>query len=131
MNEQPPGRGDKEENLKKYAFLVLAVSVLVVGCPGSGSKESGIGDDGDVVAKVGEKAIYEKQVEQFLGNLPPQVSSRYGSERIRREIVDGFVSMEMLAGEARRRGIDKREDVKLRLEMLIDQTLAREIEEEL
>jgi hypothetical protein len=78
MNEQPPGRGDKEENLKKYAFLVLAVSVLVVGCPGSGSKESGIGDDGDVVAKVGEKAIYEKQVEQFLGNLPPQVSSRYG-----------------------------------------------------
>jgi len=131
MNEQPPGRGDKEENLKKYAFLLLAVSVLVVGCPGSGSKESGTGDDGDVVAKVGEKAIYDKQVEQFLGNLPPQVSSRYGSERIRREIVEGFVSMEMLAGEARRRGIDKREDVKLRLEMLIDQTLAREIEEEL
>ena len=117
--------------MKKWAFLLLTVCILMVGCSESGTKGTGTGDDGNVVAKVGDKAIYEAQVEQFLGNLPPQVSSRYGSDRIRREIVDGFVSMEMMAWEARRRGIDKREDVKLRIEMLVDQTLAREIEEEL
>lgn len=103
----------------------------MVGCSKSGTEVPGIGGDKDVVARVGDKVIYGKQVEQFIKNLPPQVSGRYGSERIRREIVDGFVSMEMLASEARRRGIDKREDMKLRLEMLVDQALAREVEEEL
>ncbi len=128
---RPQAIGGKEENLKKCASCLLAVFILMVGCSESGVSVPGTGGGKDVVAKVGDKAIYDKQVEQFLGNLPPQVSSRYGPERIRREIVDGFVSMEMLAWEARRRGIDKREDVKLRLEMLADQTLAREIEEEL
>jgi len=131
INETPPLNGDKEERLKKCAIMVLAAFVLMVGCSESGTKVSGTGDEKDVVARVGDKAIYGNQVEKFLENLPPQVSSRYGPERIRREIVDGFVSMEMLASEARRRGIDKREDVKLRIEMLIDQTLAREVEEEL
>ncbi len=77
--------------MKKFAFMVLAAFVLVVGCSESGTKVPGTGDEKGVVAKVGDKAIYDKQVEKFLENLPPQVSSRYGPERIRREIVDGFV----------------------------------------
>lgn len=117
--------------MKKFGICLIAVLIMVVGCSESGTPVPGAGVGKNVVAKVGDKAIYDSQVEQFLGNLPPQVSSRYGAERIRREIVDGFVSMELLAWEARRRGIDKREDLKLKIDMLVDQTLAREIEEEL
>jgi peptidyl-prolyl cis-trans isomerase C len=84
-----------------------------------------------MVARVGDKIISGKQIDKFLENLPPQVSARYGAARIRREIADGFVSMEMLAWEARKRGIDKREDVKLKMDLIVDQSLARELEEDI
>ncbi len=117
--------------MKKFGLLFLAVLFMVVGCS-EAQKGAGVsGKDGDMVAKVGDKTISGKQIDQFLENLPPQVSSRYGAARIRREIAEGFVSMEILAWEARQRGIDKREDVKLRMEMMADQALARELEEEI
>lgn len=129
--KHPRTHGDKEEALKKWSLTVLAAVFMMVGCSESGTKAPAVGSDADVVARVGDKVISDSQVEQFLGNLPPQVSGRYGSDRIRREIVDGFISMELLAWEARRRGIDKRDDVKIKLDMLVDQALAREIEDEL
>jgi peptidyl-prolyl cis-trans isomerase C len=125
---------DKEETLKKSGLvmvLMAAVALMLAGCSESGKGGIGKGDDSDIVATVGDKVIHGKQIEQFLENLPPQVSSRYAPERIRKEIGEGLVSIEMLAWEARRRGIDKRDDVKLKIDMLTDQALAREIEEEL
>jgi peptidyl-prolyl cis-trans isomerase C len=122
--------------LKKFTSLVFVIFIMISGCskfeqalPGksSGTKL----DDSHVVAKVGDDVVYDQQIEQFLGQLPPQVRSRYGAREIRKEIADGFVSMKMLAWEARRRGIDKREDIQLKIAMLTDQALAREIEEEL
>jgi len=122
--------------LKKFTSLVFVIFIMISGCskfeqalPGKGSGAKL--DDSHVVAKVGDDVVYDQQIEQFLGQLPPQVRSRYGAREIRKEIADGFVSMKMLAWEARRRGIDKREDIQLKIAMLTDQALAREIEEEL
>lgn len=117
--------------MKKYSVLFFSVFLLMVGCSDAGKGVLGLGKDKDMVAKIGDKVITGDQIEQYLKGLPPQVSARYGAAQIRREIAEGFVSMEMLAWEARRRGIDKRDDVKQRIDMLIDQALAREIEEEL
>jgi parvulin-like peptidyl-prolyl isomerase len=39
--------------------------------------------------------------------------------------------MEMLAWEAHKRGIDKREDVRLKMDLVVDQSLARELEEDI
>jgi len=117
--------------LKKFASLILVVLFMMVGCSGSDKGVSALGKDSTMVAQVGDKVITGKQIDKFLENLPPQVSSRYGAARIRREIADGFVSMEMLAWEARKRGIDKREDVKLKMELIVDQSLARELEEDI
>jgi peptidyl-prolyl cis-trans isomerase C len=111
--------------------LILVVLFMMVGCSGSDKGVSALGKDSTMVARVGDKVITGKQIDKFLENLPPQVSSRYGAARIRREIADGFVSMEMLAWEARKRGIDKREDVKLKMELIVDQSLARELEEDI
>jgi len=116
--------------LKKFGSLMLVVLFMMVGCSGS-DKGAASGKDGDMVARVGDKIISGKQIDKFLENLPPQVSARYGAARIRREIADGFVSMEMLAWEARKRGIDKREDVKLKMDLIVDQSLARELEEDI
>jgi len=117
--------------LKRFCLLSLVVLFMMVGCSDSGKGLVGSGKDGEVVAKVGDKTISSKQIDKFVENLPPQVSARYGASRIRREIADGFVSMEMLAWEARQRGIDKRDDVKLRMQLMADQALARELEEEI
>ncbi len=116
--------------MKKFGSLILVVLFMMVGCSGS-EKGAVSGKDGDMVARVGDKVISGKQIDKFLENLPPQVSARYGAARIRREIADGFVSMEMLAWEARKRGIDKREDVKLKMDLIVDQSLARELEEDI
>ena len=115
--------------MKKFASLILVVLFMMVGC--SGSDKGALGKDSTMVARVGDKVISGKQIDKFLENLPPQVSSRYGAARIRREIADGFVNMEMLAWEAHKRGIDKREDVKLKMELVVDQSLARELEEDI
>jgi peptidyl-prolyl cis-trans isomerase C len=117
--------------LKKFGSLFLVVLFMMVGCSGSDKGAGASGKDGDMVARVGDRIISGKQIDKFLENLPPQVSSRYGAARIRREIADGFVNMEMMAWEARKRGIDKREDVKLKMDLIVDQSLARELEEDL
>jgi parvulin-like peptidyl-prolyl isomerase len=117
--------------LKKFGSLILVVLFMMVGCSGSDKGVSALGKDSTMVARVGDKVISSKQIDKFLENLPPQVSSRYGAARIRREIADGFISMETLAWEARKRGIDKREDVKLKMELIVDQSLARELEEDI
>lgn len=117
--------------MKKFGSLILVVLFMMVGCSGSDKGVSALGKDSTMVARVGDKVISSKQIDKFLENLPPQVSSRYGAARIRREIADGFISMETLAWEARKRGIDKREDVKLKMELIVDQSLARELEEDI
>src|SRR5512137_2478933 len=109
-------------------MLISGCSKIEQALPGKGT---GAKLDGKVVAKVGDDVIYDRQIEQFLGQLPPQVSEHYSAREIRKEIAEGLVSMKMLAWEARRRGIDKREDMQLKIAMLADQALAREIEEEL
>jgi parvulin-like peptidyl-prolyl isomerase len=133
---------DKEAHLKRFIPLAFIVFFLVFGCSKSEDGKGFLGSlglkgpgtrlsDSHVVAKVGEDTISDQQIEQFIGQLPPQVSARYSPREIRKEIAEGFVSMKMLAWEARRRGIDKREDIKLKMSILADQALAREIEEEL
>lgn len=130
---------DKEDHLKRCIPAAFMVLLLIFGCSKSedgkgifGGKGSSAKSDGSqVVAKVGDDVIYARQIEQFLGQLPPQVSARYGALEIRKEIAEGFVSMKMLSWEARRRGVDKREDIQLKIATLTDQILAREIEEEL
>lgn len=116
--------------MKRIACLIVVAFVVTAACSKSGT-ESASGKGGDVVVKVGDKTITAKQIDKFLEAMPPQMRSRYTPDRIRQDIIDGFVSMELLAQEARRRGIDKREDVKLRMELMQDQILAREVEQEL
>lgn len=122
--------------MKRSVAIMLFIAVFVLGCSKSdGGFLGGLGTKGkpkgQVVARVGDDVITDQQIEQFIKQLPPQVSTHYSPREIRKEIAEGFLSMKMLAWEAKRRGLDKREDVQLRIATLQDQALAREIEEEL
>lgn len=111
-----------------FVLSLVAVAALVYSCSRQGA---GPVDEKDVVARVGDKVITAAQIDQFLENIPPQMAGKVNTDKIRREIAEGFVKAEIMAIEARRRGLDKREDVKLKIDMLASQALARELEKEL
>jgi peptidyl-prolyl cis-trans isomerase C len=119
----------KEETLKKLLIiLMVVVCVGFVGCSkfGGGSKGGPLGSD--VVAQVGSEKITAADIEEIISHIPPQYRSRYSSQQGRREIVDGLVQIKMLAYEAKNRGLDKKESVRMKIAYLTDQTLAKELE---
>ncbi len=128
--------------MKKIAGLLFLVFVFLYGCGnGSGNPApegtlSAAGNEegsatGEIIAQVGDERITQADIDQILTQIPAQYRARYATAEGRRELVDALVSMKMLAWEARRRGVDKRPDVRLKLDYLTEQTLARELEEEL
>jgi len=128
--------------LKKIVMVVLFLCVGLTCCTKEGEKEvirdtpvnnESVGDmDGtDIIARVGDEQITSGDVEMILSQIPAQYRPRYSTLQGRRELVDAIVSMKMLAWEADRRGISEKPDVKIKLDYMIDQTLARALEEEL
>lgn len=120
--------------MKKVLVIVMVAACVmyVAGC----SKITG-GDKGkaslksDVVAQVGDDKITAQDIEEILSHIPKQYQARYSSAEGRKEIVDGLVSIKTLAWEARKRGIDKQDGVRMKISYLTDQTLAKELENEL
>ncbi len=133
-NVRETDSGVREDTLKKILFviMVLVCVMFVAGC----SKFTG-GDKGkaalksDVVAQVGDDKITAQDIEEILTHIPMQYRTRYSSAEGRREIVDGLVNIKTLAWEARKRGIDKQNSVRMKISYLTDQTLAKELENEL
>ncbi len=126
-------------------FVVVAITAMLffIGCSNDqeakslsffkGSDKATVTQkiDGEILAKVGDEVILEKDIDMLLSKVPQQYRMRYSSADAKKEIVQRLVDVKMLAWEARRRGIDKRPDVKTRFEYLIDQMLAKELEEEI
>jgi peptidyl-prolyl cis-trans isomerase C len=64
-----------------------------------------------VVARVGESTITVGDVEDELNKLHPSVRARFMSPERRKEFVKNLVRFDVLAREARRRGLDKDPEV--------------------
>jgi len=133
---------EKEGVLKKIVMVMLLVCVGLTSCTRDGNEDvtgdtsvnkgnTPVKDQADSIARVGDEQITTGDVEQILSQIPPQYRSRYGTPDGRRELIDAIVGMKMLAWEARRRGIPQQPQVKIKLDYMIDQTLARALEEEL
>jgi peptidyl-prolyl cis-trans isomerase C len=119
----------REEGLKRYLILVILAWLGFSGCSqdqGEAGKDLRLSKE--VVAQIGDEKITEEDIEEIISHIPAQYRSKYSSPQGRSEIVEGLVEMKMLAWEARRRGIDKQDDVQLKIGYIIDQTLAKELE---
>ncbi|MGC9324399.1 MAG: peptidylprolyl isomerase [Desulfomonilia bacterium] len=125
---------EKEDFLKRSCALLIMVLVLVFGCS-KAQEESGADDgaisDPHVVARIGNDMVYDRDIEMVLSQMPPQVQNRYSPSQIRKEILDGFISMKMIAREARDRGIDKDDEVRRKISYATDQLLTKQMEKEL
>lgn len=109
-------------------ILVFAL----VGC----SKEKAVsaaGSDGvkdpHVVATVGKDKIMDSDIDAFLSQMPEQARARYDSPEGKREFVNSLAEIKMMAQEAKKRGLDKDADMKLKLDFINDQLLARGLAE--
>lgn len=118
--------------MKRYLILVVLACFTLAGCA-QDTKESDRNArlDENVVAQVAGESITEGDIEEIISHIPAQYRTKYSSPQGRKEIVDGLVEMKMLAWEARRKGIDKQESVKVKIGYIIDQALAKELENDL
>ncbi len=124
--------GVRGNTVKKllFAFLIPICVLFIGGCSKFSGKDKAELESG-VVAQVGDDRILEKDIEEILSHIPVQYRTRYSSAEGRKEVVDGLVKIKTLAWEARKRGIDKQDGVRMKISYLTDQTLAKELENEL
>jgi len=84
-------------------------SALEVPAPDAGPPPGGLTPEqaSQVVAKVGDRTITLGDFAAALERMDPYDRLRYQSKERRRELLQEIVDVELLAGEARRRGLDK------------------------
>lgn len=79
-----------------------------------------------VLAKVGDREITLGEYAATLERMDPFERLRYQTPDRRRKLLDEIINAELLAGEARRRGLDKRPETEERIrQALRDEVLAR------
>lgn len=110
----------------KVGFLVLCSLVALIGC----RKEPPAPVVEEAVARVGDGAITLDDVKAKLSEQPAFVRARYDSPEKKREFVDSLVRFELLAQEARRRGLDQDPEVQAMLEKVLVQRLVQTVAEE-
>ncbi|MCX8043103.1 MAG: peptidylprolyl isomerase [Desulfobacterota bacterium] len=80
-----------------------------------------------VLATVGKEKITEEDVMAPISMMPPQFRSRYETPDGRKKLFERAVQMSLLSQEARRRGIDKQEDVAKKIKEMADQIIIQEL----
>ncbi len=102
--------------------LACALGLTLVGCnesalqapsPDAGTAVAGLSSEqaARVVAKVGDKTITLGDFARTLDRMDQFDRLRYQTKERRRELLDEIVDVELLAAEARRRGLDKSPEV--------------------
>jgi len=127
ITEKIKGVGVKKRLV--FSFIVFA---FLVGCSSDQGVEDLSNEDSSiVVAKVGEDFIHESEIDMMISDMPKRYRSRYSDAEMKKRLIDQFVEIKVLAAEARKRGVDKNREVRLKIEFLQDQVLAREIRDDL
>src|SRR6476659_9093674 len=104
----------------------MALVLVCVACRGSSSKEtpkaavttapSAAGVDGSpVLAELDGRVITLRDFDERLSRQPLALRIQYKSAEARRRLLDDMVRLELLADEARRRGIDRLPEVRDRI----------------
>ena len=103
-----------------HALLVLlGAATLIAGCNDAPIKAQQTGDAGPpvaglnaqdaarVIARVGDRPITLGEYAQTLDRMDPFDRLRYQTKERRRELLNEMINVELLAAEAKRRGLDK------------------------
>jgi DNA-directed RNA polymerase subunit F len=80
-----------------------------------------------VLAKVGEREITLGEYAETLERMDPFERLRYQSPDRRRQLLNEIIQVELLAEEAKRRGLDKQPETQERLRQMLKEELLRDL----
>lgn len=101
--------------MKKGLIVLMVVAALTAGCNKDGGK---------VLMKVGSEKITEKELQTEIDALPPQYKDYYSSVDGKKQLLEKLAEQKMLKQEALKKGYQKRDDYKSRLEIAKERELA-------
>lgn len=132
--------------LVKRALCIVsaAIAVLASGCdesalqevPEAGARGEPVGglpadQAARIVAKVGDRNVTLGDFARTLDRMEPFDRLRYQTKERRRELLTEIIDVELLAQEARRRGIDKRPEVQDAIRQLYRDALLSKLKDSL
>jgi peptidyl-prolyl cis-trans isomerase C len=128
--------GDRRARVAIAVVLGAALSLGSLGCndgalkraPEGGSPVKGLSPEqaGRVVAKVGDRAITVAEFAKALDRMDQYDRLRYQSKERRRELLSEMVDVELLAQEAKRRGLDKEPEAQEQVRQILRDALLSE-----
>lgn len=126
--------------MKALWFVPAALAVMASGCnekaleqaPG-GEPVGGLSAEqaAKIVAKVGERTITLGDFARTLERMDPFDRLRFQTKERRHELLQEMIDVELLAQEARRRGLDKRPEVQDALRQLYRDALLQKVRDTL
>ena len=108
--------------------IVCAVCGIcsVAGCRELGGKRGGGKEKGATLAQVDDTVITVGDFEERLNNQSPYVRARYASLEQKKEFLDNLVKFEVLAGEAKKQGLDHDPEVVRTMKQVMIQKLLKQ-----
>jgi len=105
---------------KSKIILMIILSAALLATSVSWAKDS------DIVAKVGKYSLTAQQFDEQVKELPPQLQMALKQRpELKKQFLDRWVQLTLLALAARDKGLDKDPDIKLQLEEAANSILAR------
>lgn len=109
--------------------LLLAGSAACRDLANSSHAAGGAAGRSDVLAQVDDTLITVSEFQERINSQSPYVRARYTSLEHKKEFLDNLVKFEILAGEARKKGLDHdSEVVRTMKQVMVQQLLKREFE---
>lgn len=143
---ETPARSRRKAAKRATLSLFCAAPLLLAGCSGgcgkskttdgaasaaaSGSAAPRALDPalaGKVLAKVGDRTITLGEYAETLERMDPFERMRYQSADRRKRLLDEMIEVELLAQEARRRGLDKAPETQERLRQILRDQLLEDV----
>ena len=115
------------------SFALLAISTVVACTDRHAPESEGVrpGKGNKVVARIGNRVITEREIQQALRRQSNYVQTRFTSKERRRDFTKSYLRREVLAEEARRRGLDRDPEVVSRVRRVMVARLRELLDKEL
>lgn len=115
----------------KKTLIAIAIAASLIACSKAG--EAPKKSTANYIAKVNNVEITAKDVTEELKTLPPQVREVFSSKEGLEQFVDELIKKELLYQEAKKKGLDRSEKLRLKIEefkklMMIELLLEEAVE---
>ncbi|MBN1827327.1 MAG: peptidyl-prolyl cis-trans isomerase [Candidatus Eisenbacteria bacterium] len=95
--------------MRRFAALLLPVSLFVLACGGSGG-------DGEVVAVIGDRSITTRDVDRRLAEMPQRIQGEFVGPEGRKKLIEGLMDEEAFLLAAEEQDLEKNPEVKRQID---------------